>query len=255
MKKFKFYLASVIIIILLLCFQFLFIVLREASKLEESRKNWDPRGIDLVDLGFVSDRFVENYNISKEIVEFKDSRFLVVFIGHDQSYFDRNIISNMFVYGTDNKGDTELKDFQSITLNESEKSRFNEALPMLPTIEKIIDINSDGNPEFIVNLGDYTGFGTRYTVLSYNLDNNDLKWLTLVDSSGSNSQAWFFEGHFEDSLLHFEIDEKNKSIYQFIGVKPLGIDPNYADELDQWQWRADVFTLQPNSSMFVQKVK
>jgi len=33
--------------------------------------------------------------------------------------------------------------------------------------------------------------------------------------------------------LHFEIDEKNKSIYQFIGVKPLGIDPNYADELDQ----------------------
>ncbi|MDD3808558.1 MAG: hypothetical protein PHG49_03560 [Candidatus Pacebacteria bacterium] len=129
----------------------------------------------MVDLGFVSDRFVENYNISKEIVEFKDSRFLVVFIGHDQSYFDRNIISNMFVYGTDNKGDTELKDFQSITLSESEKSRFNETLPMLPTIEKIIDINSDGNPEFIVNLGDYTGFGTRYTVLSYNLDNNDLK--------------------------------------------------------------------------------
>jgi hypothetical protein len=183
----------------------------------------------LVDLGFVSDRFIENYNISKEVVEFKNSRFLVVFIGNDQSYFDRNIVSNMFIYGTDNKGETELKDFQSITLSKSEKERFNDALPSLPTIEKIIDINNDGNPEFIVNLGDYAEFGTRYTVLSYNLDRNDLKWLKLVDSSGVNSQAWFFEGHFEDSLLHFEIDEKNKSIYQFVGVKPLGIN----EDLDQ----------------------
>jgi len=81
----------------------------------------------------------------------------------------------MFVYGPDNKGETVLKDFQSITLNESEKVKFNEILPALPIIEKVIDINGDNSPEFIVNLGEYADFGTRYTILSYNFNNEDLK--------------------------------------------------------------------------------
>lgn len=255
MKKFKFYLASIIVILILLCFQFFFIVLREATKLEDLKRNWNPNNIQLSDLGFVSDRFIENYNIRKEIVSFKDKKFLIVFIGHDQSYFDRNIVSNMFIYGSDNKGGTVLKDFQSITLNESEKVKFNEILPALPMIEKVTDINNDRNPEFVVNLGEYAGFGTRYTILSYNTDKEDLKWVTLTDANGVGGQSWFFEGYFEDSLLHFEIDENNSSVYQFVGVKPSDIEPDLEEDLNQWQWRADVFVLQPGSNMFLQKIK
>jgi hypothetical protein len=81
----------------------------------------------------------------------------------------------MFIYGANAKGDTVLKDFQSITLNESEKSKFNEVLPALPIIEKVIDVNNDGNPEMVINLGEYAGFGTRYTVFSYNISKEDLK--------------------------------------------------------------------------------
>jgi hypothetical protein len=126
-------------------------------------------------LGFVSDRFIEGYNIRKQVVEFKDKKFLAVFIGNDQSYFDKSIIANMFIYGTDNKGTTVLKDFQSITLSEAEKINFNEVLPSLPIIEKIIDINNDNNFELVLNLGDYPNFGTRYTVLTYNTAKEDLK--------------------------------------------------------------------------------
>jgi len=255
MKKLKFYLAAIIVILILLCFQFLFIVLREATRLDTLRKNWDPESIELSQLGFVSENFIENYNIRKEIVEFEKNKLLVVFIGHDQSYFDRNIIANMFIYGTDTKGETVLKDFQSITLAESEKLKFNEILPALPIIEKVIDINNDKNPEFIVNLGEYAGFGTRYTVMSYNTNKEDLKWLSLTDASGITDQSWFFEGYFEESLLHFEIDEKNNAVYQFIGVKPEDIEPELETDLNQWQWRADVFVLQPNSNTFIQKVK
>gem|GEM_PF-3956544 len=39
MKNFKFYTAAIVVIILLLCFQFLFVVLREATHLEELRRN------------------------------------------------------------------------------------------------------------------------------------------------------------------------------------------------------------------------
>jgi len=255
MKNFKFYLAAIVVILLLLCFQFLFIVLREATHLEELRRNWSPENIEIADLGFVSDRFIEDYNIRKEIISFKDKKFLVVFIGHDQSYFDRNIIANMFIYGADNKGQTVLKDFQSITLSEKEKEKFTEILPALPLIEKITDINNDGNLELVINLGEYAGFGIRYTVMSYNTKKEDLKWLTLLDASGAQNQSWFFEGYFEDSLLHFEIDEANNSIYQFTGVKPTDIEPEMDEDLNQWQWRADVFVLQPNSDRFVQKIK
>jgi len=129
----------------------------------------------LADLGFVSDRFIEDYNIRKEIINFKDKKFLVVFIGHDQSYFDRNIIANMFIYGADNKGQTVLKDFQSITLSEKEKEKFTEILPALPLVEKITDINNDGNLELVINLGEYAGFGVRYTVMSYNTKKEDIK--------------------------------------------------------------------------------
>jgi len=108
-------------------------------------------------------------------VEFKDKKYLVVFTGNDESYFDINIIANMFIYGTDNKGTTVLKDFQSITLSQSEKEKFEEVLPPLPSIEKVVDINNDNNPELIVNLGDYSDLGTRYTVLSYNTAKEDLK--------------------------------------------------------------------------------
>jgi len=255
MKKFKFYFASIIVILLLLCFQFFFIVLKEASRLEDLKKNWDPSKVELSKLGFVSDRFIENYNIRKEIVNFNDQKLLVVFIGHDQSYFDKNIISNMFVYGTNSKGDTILKDFQSITLKESDKEKFNEILPSLPIIEKIVDINNDKNPEIIINLGEYAGFGTRYTVMSYNIDKEDLKWLALTDTNGISDQSWFFEGYFEDSLLHFEIDEKNNSIYQFTGIKPEDIDPNLEADFNEWQWRADLFVLHPGSNSFIQKNK
>jgi len=129
----------------------------------------------LSELGFVSDKFVEGFNIRKDVIEFKDKKYLAVFIGNDQSYFDKNIIANMFIYGTDNKGTTVLKDFQSITLSQSEKEKFEEVLPPLPTIEKVVDINNDNNPELIVNLGDYSDLGTRYTVLTYNTAKEDLK--------------------------------------------------------------------------------
>jgi len=255
MKKFKFYIAAVIVLVILLCFQFFFVVLREAYKLDLSRKNWDPSIISLSELGFISDRFIEGYNISKQVVEFKDKKFLAVFIGNDQSYFDKGIIANMFIYGTDNKGVTVLKDFQSITLDGVEKVKFNEILPALPVIEKVVDINNDNNFEMVLNLGDYPDFGTRYTALTYNTTKEDLKWLTLVDANGVENQSWFFEGYFEEGLLHFEIDEKNSSIYQFTGVKPTDLDPELENDYNQWQWRADVFVLQPNSNSFVQSVK
>jgi hypothetical protein len=38
-------------------------------------------------------------------------------------------------------------------------------------------------------------------------------------------------------------------------VKPADIDPELDNDLNQWQWRADVFVLQPGSNDFVQKVK
>jgi hypothetical protein len=107
----------------------------------------------------------------------------------------------------------------------------------------------------IVNLGDYSDLGTRYTVLSYNTAKEDLKWLTLTDANGVTNQSWFFEGAFEGRLIHFEIDEKNNSIYQFTGVEPTDLDPELETDYNQWQWRADVFVLQPNSNSFVQSVK
>lgn len=255
MKKFKFYLAAIAVLIILLFFQFFFVVLREAYKLDVSRKNWNPSIVSLSELGFVSDRFIEGYNIKKEVIEFKDKKYLAVFIGNDQSYFDKNIIANMFIYGTDNKGTTVLKDFQSITLSEKEKGNFTEILPALPSIEKVVDINNDSNFEMVLNLGEYTDLGNRYTVLSYNTAKEDLKWLTITDANGISDQSWFFEGYFEDGLLHFEVDEKNNSIYQFTGVKPTDLSPEVESDYDQWQWRADIFVLQPNSNNFVQRVK
>jgi len=42
-------------------------------------------------------------------------------------------------------------------------------------VERIVDLDVDGNPEILVNLGDYPGIGIRYTMLSYDLAKEDLK--------------------------------------------------------------------------------
>jgi len=57
--------------------------------------------------------------------------------------------------------------------------------------------------------------------------------LTLTDANGVSNQSWFFEGYTNDGLLHFEIDEKNNSIYQFTGVKPTDLAPEAENDYNQ----------------------
>lgn len=253
MNKFKFYLSVGIVILFLLVLQFAFTVFKGATFLDLAQKQWDPDKITLKDLGFSSNRFIEGKNISKETIRFNNKKFLVVFIGNDQSYFDRKIVSNMFVYGPDIVGKTVLKDFQSITLSPREEKYFQDKLPALPFVEKIIDINKDGNPELIVNLGEYPGFGIRYTVLSYDFKNEDIKWLQIQDRNNLIDQAWFFEGYFDEVLLRFEVDQENSSIYQFVGVMPENLSIEDQIDLNNWDWRVDVFGLAKESYVFVQK--
>lgn len=250
MKKNKLFVIAFVVAILVVV-QFFFIVLRENYKLQMAVRNWNPETITLQSLGFISDRFIEDYNIKKVSVDLGGKKALIVFIGNDQSYFDRKIISNMFIYGPNLRGETVLKDFQSITLNPKDEQYFNEVLPALPMVDKTVDINNDGNYEIVLNLGKYPGYGNRYTVLSYNVLKEDLKWLTLKDRNGNEDQAWFFEGSFDKSLLHFEIDEKNNSVYQFVGVMPDNVEDEL--DLDKWQWKADVFMLGKDSLEFIQQ--
>ncbi len=253
MKNFKFYLAGSLVILFLLFFQFVFVVLKEATILDRAQKEWDPSNIELRDLGFTSDRFVKDKNIRKEVIKYNNKKFLVVFMGNEQSYFDRKIVANMFVYGPDISGKTVLKDFQSFTLTPKEEPFFKDNLPELPFVEKVVDINGDGVPEILVNLGNYPGLGARYTVVSYDLIREDLKWLRVQDKNGIIDQAWFFEGYFDDAILRFEIDEKESSVYQFIGVMPRDISEEESLDLNNWNWRVDIFTLAREGGLFIQK--
>ena len=253
MKNFKFYLSVSFIIVFLLTLQFGFVVLRDATKLDKAQKQWNPEEITLSDLGFISDRFVEDVNIKKEVISFNNKKFLVVFIGNDQSYFDRKIVSNMFIYGSDITGNTVLKDFQSLTLSPSEEKYFEETLPELPWVERIVDLDADGNPEILVNLGDYPGIGIRYTMLSYDLAKEDLKWLQIKDKNGVVDQSWFFEGYYEDAMLRFEIDQEKQSVYQFVGVLPQDLSVEEQLDLNNWKWRVDVFMLDNQRKLFIQQ--
>ena len=77
----------------------------------------------------------------------------------------------MFVYGSNTFGQTQLKGMLILS------NGFDELIiDKVPNIIRVVDINGDKNPEFVIDIGSYTEFYEQYTIVSYNPFKQELTW-------------------------------------------------------------------------------
>lgn len=241
MKSQKSYFAYLLIIILLFVLWIGASVLKEKTRLEANIRSWSPENISLEDLGFTPPRFQEGYNIRKQNIYWKDAPLIAAFAYSDQRHF-----SSVILFGPDFNGETEIKDI--LILSNGNDGVY---IDKIPQIIQVLDINGDNNPEFIVDMGSYIDLepaatGTKYTILSYDIRNQDLIWLPFVDLNAAGQEverpySWFVRCEAEGLILSFECDPETHTIRQYMGTK--------ADENNDWKWQEAVYELAPGSNI------
>ncbi len=159
--------ATYLLCILLLIFCFIgSVILKERATIETKMGEWMPENISILDLGFTNIKFNELGTINKQILTWKDQKYLVVFTYSVDTYG-----TGMFIYGPDTSGKTQLKDM--LVLSNGSDEVF---ISKVPNIIRVVDINMDGKPEFIVDVGEYVSGYEQYTIISYDLVKQDLIW-------------------------------------------------------------------------------
>jgi len=124
----------------------------------------------------------------------------------------------MFLYGPDAWGRSQLLDM--LILSNGADSLI---IDRIPEINKLVDINLDGIPELIINIGTYAEDYDQYTIISFNQAKNDLVWNGWIDKD-KDTQEMVDKGHIvfisgltEEGSMDYAIDSNAHSVVVYWG--------------------------------------